>query len=303
MPDSVVRTTFTRYRLGGAASLALPLAWLRVLGPFGGGPQILDPLAQDQRSTSAAIAIQRSYDVRIGDILKEGAHLAAGRVFLVRQVEPRADHFDLYHSSEIPPPIPDDFNSFAKEVFWTDPDTGFEVQSGTPHGLLKLTSMPAGTSPTAADKLYQLVKGDFDVWAEVVTDSGTAGNVRNSLIGAQLASDLTGTYVGRRHPNGGGNIEIVRYDVLTGPVTNTLVGPEVSLVNGWVRLKRTGTRVRTFHKITVGEPATENDWTEFMPSVANAFSSSAELRVGCFGFTNNSTQGEAIWLFFRNWSS
>lgn len=304
MPEGIVRTTFTRYRLGGASSLSIPLAWLRVLGPFGGGPQILDPLAQAQQSTSSIIAIQRIYDVRIGDILKEGAAGASGRAFLVVQVEPRADHFDFYHSSEIPPPIPDDFDLLSKEVFWIDPDTGFGIVGDLPlGGRLQLSSVPAGTSPTAADKFYQLVRGDFDIWTRILVDAGTAGNVRNGLIGAQLASDSTGCFVGLRHPNLTNDHELIRYDVITGPITNVVVGASQTTGTFHFRLKRQGSRLRAFFKATAGAPTVDSDWTEIFQTVANSFSSSAELRVGCFGFTNNSTQGLLDWLFVRTWVS
>lgn len=305
MPEDIVRTTFTRYRLGGASSLAIPLAWLRLLGPLGGGPQILDPSRGSQQGVSAHIGIHRNYDVRIGDILKEGAAGASGRAFIVLQVEPRADHVDLYHSSEIPPPIPDEFNTFTKELFWTDPDAGFlATNSSSLGGILQISSLPPGTSPTAAVKYFQLVRGDFDIWTRLTTDDGTAGNVRNALIGAQLASDSTGIFVGYRHPNGGGQAELIRYDVISGPITSTIIGAAAaSSANYFVRLKRQGSRLRAFYKITAGEPAVESDWIEIFQTLASAFASAAELRVGHFGFTNNSAEGNATWVFLRHWIS
>src|SRR5262245_66236663 len=87
-----IRRAFTRYRLGGVASAAVSRAWLRILGPSGGAPQILDPIEQQNRTLAAFIRIQQSFDMKVADILKD---TASGRISMGRQDEQGPGMADL----------------------------------------------------------------------------------------------------------------------------------------------------------------------------------------------------------------
>lgn len=294
-----IRRAFTRYRLGGVAALAVPRAWLRILGPSGGAPQILDPIAQQNRTLAAFLRLQNSFDVKVADILKENA---SGRIFVVGQVQPEPGKTNLLHCSEIRAPIPDEFNAQSVEAFWTQTASGFLISSDGPsEPVLLLSSMPAGTLPSAAKGNYQLVSGDFDVWARLRTDVGSVGNVRHALIGARRPSDNLGCYVGVR--DNGSTGEFVRLDEYAASTLDTTTGAQGAPATlYYVRLKRTGSRFQVFYKATVAAPAIDSDWIEIANDPATSFAGTEDLRVGLFGYTNNSTSGQALFAFLRNWT-
>src|SRR5215510_12039779 len=134
-----VRRSFTRYRLGGVASAVVSRAWLRILGPSGGAPQILDPIAQQNRTLAAFIRLQQSFDVKVADILKENS---SGRIFVVGQVQPEPGKTNLLHCSEIRAPIPDEFNAQSIEAFWTQTagSSFFSSSDGPSEPVLLLSS-------------------------------------------------------------------------------------------------------------------------------------------------------------------
>jgi len=294
-----VRRAFTRYRLGGVASAVISRAWLRVLGPSGGAPQILDPIAQQNRTLAAFIRIQQSFDVKVADILKE---TASGRIFVVGQVQPEPGKTNLLHCSEIRAPIPDEFNAQSLEAFWTQTTSGFSASTDGPsEPVLLLSTMPAGTLPSAAKGNYQLVSGDFDIWARVKTDVGSVGNVRHALIGARRPSDNLGCYVGVR--DNGATGELIRLDEYAASTLDTTSGLVASPATAYfVRLKRTGSRFQTFFKATLDPPVLDSDWIEIANDPATSFSGVEDLRVGSWGYTNNSSAGSALWHFLRNWT-
>jgi hypothetical protein len=294
-----VRRAFTRYRLGGVASAVVSRAWLRVLGPSGGAPQILDPIAQQNRTLAAFIRLQSSFDVKVADILKE---TASGRIFVVGQVQPEPGRTNLLHCSEIRAPIPDEFNAQSLEAFWTQTTSGFVSSSDGPsEPVLLLNSMPAGTLPSSAKGNYQTVSGDFDIWARVKTDVGSVGNVRHALIGARRPSDGLGCYVGIRDNGSTGElIRLDEYAVSTLDTTSGLIAAPATAY--FVRLKRTGSRFQTFFKGTLDPPVLDSDWIEIANDPATSFAGTEDLRVGSWGYTNNSSAGSALWHFLRNWS-
>lgn len=295
-----VRRAFTRYRLGGVAALAVPRAWLRILGPSGGAPQILDPIAQQNRTLAAFLRLQSSIDVKVADILKENA---SGRIFVVGQVQPEPGRTNLLHCSEIRAPIPDEFNAQSVEAFWTQTAAAsfFSSSDGPSEPVLLLSSMPAGTLPSAAKGNYQTVSGDFDIWAKVKTDVGSIGNVRHGLIGARRASDGLGCYVGIR--DNGSTGELIRLDEYAASTLDTTSGLIAAPATAYfVRLKRTGSRFQTFFKATLDPPVLDTDWIEIANDPATSFSGVEDLRVGSWGYTNNSSNGSALWHFLRNWS-
>ncbi|MGH9753446.1 MAG: hypothetical protein ACREA2_11740, partial [Blastocatellia bacterium] len=82
MPDSpFIPRSFTRFRFGGVAALAIPRAWLRTLGPLGGAPQIFDPIGQQNRTLAAFVRMPRVFDVRVADVLRDNL---SGRLFVVQ---------------------------------------------------------------------------------------------------------------------------------------------------------------------------------------------------------------------------
>lgn len=307
MADEFVRQTFTRYRLGGGGTLNNVPGFLRVLNPSAGSPQILDPISGlISLPISAEIRVKAASDVRVDDILKTGLHTIAGRVFIVRQVKPEADA-NLFQCAEIRHPIPDEFDAQSLGPFWA---TGLGLGSWaflneSQGGIAHMDSMPNDTKPIDDGySLFQPVSGDFDVWSRLRTDAGSAGNVRNALLGVRHTGSLTGCWIGIR--DNGLTGEPVRYDVYTGSPnfdTDTNTGfAAFPATYYYVRLKRIGNRFRTFYKTSPGEPVTESDWTEITNDPATSFVSTSEpLRLELFGFTNNSTQGEARFQFLRNW--
>src|SRR5262245_14276502 len=114
-PSPYVRRSFTRYRIGGIASISIPRAFLRILGPAGGAPQILSVMDSKNATLSAFIRLQRSFDIRVHDVLKD----SGGRLFIVHQVQPEPGLTNLLHCSEFGPPIPDEFDAQSVEDFWT----------------------------------------------------------------------------------------------------------------------------------------------------------------------------------------
>ena len=67
-------------------------------------------------------------------------------------------------------------------------------------------------------------------------------------------------------------------------------------------MKRTGSRFQTFFKATLDPPVLDSDWIEIANDPATSFSGVEDLRVGSWGYTNNSTAGSALWHFLRNWT-
>lgn len=295
-----VRRAFTRFRLGGVVAQAIPRAWLRILGPIGGAPQILDPVEGENQTLAAFIRLSNVFGVRVADILKENE---SGRIFVVRQVQPEPNRTDLLHCVEIQAPIPDEFDAQSLEPFWTQTDTGFSISSDGPsESVLLLSTMPAGTLPSSAKGNYQLVAGDFDVWAQLRTDAGAAGNVRHALLGARHPTSNLGCYVGVRSPTAttADTVRLDEHAVATLDTTTGTVGA-AAVTLFFARLKRTGSRFQAFYKITPNTPIAESDWIEIVNDPATSFSSVEDLRVGLWGYTDNSTAGQAIFAFLRNW--
>jgi hypothetical protein len=290
-----VRRSFTRYRIGGVASVSITRAWLRILGPAGGAPQILSPMEGQNATLSAFIRLARVFDIRVHDILKDSTN----RIFIVHQIQPEPGLTNLLHCSEIPPPIPDEFDAQSLEDFWTSTASGFSIS--TTDSFLQLTSMPAGTLPSAAKGLYQVVPGDFDIWAQLRTDTGSVGNTRNALLGARHPSSSLGCYVGALDY---GSTDLVRLDEYAASTLDTTTGAGGLATNTlyYARLKRMGARFRAFYKSTAALPTVNSDWTEIFNDPSTSFSSPDALRVGAWGYTNNSSQGNARLVYIRNWT-
>lgn len=288
------RAALVRHRLGGIASSVVSPARLSIFGPPGGAPLIVSPNSL-QVGVSGFADVGLRADVRVNDFLY---WTEKDRWFRVTQLAPFPAVVRAL-VAEISAPLPDEFALQMIESWWTTTASGFSIL--TTDGSMNLTTMPAATLPSVAKGCYQLVSGDFDVWTRLRADSGSGGNVRHALLGARDPASGLGIYMGLA--DNGVDADLRRFDeyqVATLNIDNILV--IATATYAYVRLKRSGGRFRTFHRTGAVDPTTENDWTEDDNSAAVSFSSSAAMRVGLFGYTNNSTLGEARWQFLRNWA-
>src|SRR5262245_30721167 len=145
--------------------------------------------------------------------------------------------------------------------------------------------------------IYQLVSVDFDVWSYLRTDVGGARAQRLALLGVRDPNSGLGVYIGLRGLSA--SSEIHRLDeYAAATLAETNVASIATLTYAWVRLKRAGGRFRAFYA-TAAQPAVAADWTEAPQIVAQSFASSADVRVGLAGYTNNTAVGEARWKFLR----
>lgn len=293
--NTSVRRSFTRFRPGGVATQAITFGYLELRTPAGGAPKIFSPTAQKDATVTASIKLSRKWDVRIGDILKESY---AGRAFLVLQTAPNPG-FDLLYCAELMLPIPDEFNAQASiEPFWSTTASGFAID---PLSFLSLIPPPAATLPSGAKGCYQLVTGNFDIWARLRPDTGSVGNVRIVLLGARHPSTNLGCFIGSK--DDGTNQLIRRFDEHTvSTLAESGSATATTLTFNYYRIRRDGTIFTTYFKNTAGEPTVESDWTLiFAASIANSYRNAEPIRVGAWGYTNNSNTGEAYWDFIRNW--
>src|SRR5262249_35633716 len=152
----------------------------------------------------------------------------------------------------------DEFNTQPNiEPYWTTTASGFSLDAD---GFLALLSMPAATLPSAAKGTFQLVTGNFDIWARFRPDTGSVGNVRIALLGARHPSTGLGAYIGVK--DDGTNQLVRRFDeYATSTLQETGVLTVATNTFNYYRIKRDGTLFMTYHKLTAGEPTVDTDWT------------------------------------------
>lgn len=283
------RTTFTRYRTGGAPAATLSPAWVSIYAPAGGAPTVI-VRGQVQSGVTAAIDVVRVADVLVNDFLKDGQD---GRIFQVLQLEKQGGRLHLL-AAEVKPPIPDEFESGAVEGYWTG--SGWTIDA--PSGVI-LSPHPSATLPSLATLLYQDVDFDFDMWGRCRADGGAAGAVRRVLLAARHPSTGLGVYAGIK--DDGANSTFIRLDEYSaGLLAETTGAAFATATLGSVRLSRVGAMMHAYHS---GEtlPNEDADWTEITPG-ANIYTTTAQaLRVGLAGYTQTGAVGDGRWQFIRNW--
>lgn len=295
------RTKFLRYRRGDSSSpVTVGPGWLEVYSPALGALRDPGSVPVPPRGMRAQADFSRNVPLKQLDLLKDGR---TGRVFVITQL---ADLCSIRRAylAELYSPISDDFDTGIVEKFWTDLNTSdFSVNNQTGQLRLGTTNIVQG-SLVGIPFLYQVAAGDFDVYAGLKVNAGSATVTHRILIKAAPLDPAdeadfiyaavgieSGTEVKFCHAQG------------NGASTGILYGrPFLAQSIGYVRLARYGGRISGWLASTSTPPASERDWAE-MTNV-NLWIGTDEVRLGVAGHSIGTLAGnpEMTWDFFRHWS-
>ncbi|MGH2359747.1 MAG: hypothetical protein ACRDGM_04285 [bacterium] len=286
-----VRSTFALYRLGQPDTSLISGA-LEIYAPSIGPLQIYR--AGDILSGLAGqIDFVREALVSVGDLLCDQT---TGRWFSVAQI---SDQPAIRRAlvAEFLLPMPDEFESGVIDGYWTalhslavDVELGeLYVQSGS--DLSK-------TTPLNIPFLYQLITGDFDIYARLRCTVGGGGNYGYALLKAGDTGDTKAVTVGVRMEGGSG--QFVRQDYVSS--IQEVSGNGLSQ-NAWglVRLRRVGARIAAYYAPSPSTPEIEEEWIELQAGAGNAWTSTAQLRVGLAGYLSTGTTAGHRYSWLRNW--
>ena len=293
-----IRHKFISYRRGVSGASAAFNGWVE---GYNRGIGVLDgSVGRPVRSSSGQIEVSRSGDFLIGDILVDQS---SSRLFMVIQIVEQPSVKRLL-VSEIKFPIPDEFESGIVESFWTVIGTWeMNVEAGELGSLSDILGVAGyqSTSILAIPFVYQVVSGDFDVYAKLFINAGFGAAQKHSLLKAALADDSEAVGVGIR-----ANMKYLtffRQDVEPG--LSTVDAEKVPLAQYcWVRLSRVGVRFGAYFS-TLSErrrPVRDDDWIEIVST--SGWTSSADVRLGIGFFNDSTTKVErSRFSFFRNWQN
>lgn len=271
------RTSFTRYRQGEASGLALSPAWLHVR-------HVRPDADVVSAAWTARIRIGSAWDVRFGDVLAQ----SDGRLFCVQQIAPE-QATKMLLCSEVRGIIPDDFSSQIFNAWWTKGDLGlWSLVVG--ESCVKVTP-PVASLPSQGAKLYQTVRGDFDVSAKLLCGVGTETN-RQFVYLALWYQDKAVT-IGRCND---GVPVIARFDEMGGAV----VGTELEMIAQYFRLARVGNDLLTYYCELPRGPQSLNDWKLLRASSA-AVTCAEDCQVGLGAMAVDAGEENTIYWVKNEW--
>lgn len=286
------RTTLTRYRFGGAATISIARAWVLIFAPAFGAPELL-ARGGVIKAISGRIALDTTADVNVRDVLRDDE---TSRLYLVNQIVDDGES-RVALVAELHPHIPDEFEFGVIEKFWTAAGGSFSISGSV--GELICGPAPVAAWLSAGAQLYQSVAGDFDVYAQLGAYH-TGADWQRTMLGCRDANGQ-GAYIGLKASSAGNTV--IRVDEVLAGVTEIVTTSHTLNSSAssyyFFRVRREGAVLHAYYSPTP-EPRYASDWVEVVS--ANPWASGDAVRLGFFAqqqTTPSAQHGRAA--FLRNW--
>jgi hypothetical protein len=295
MQRGFARTSMKRTRYG-VAEITINPAWLKIYPT--GVRKIIITLGVEVGIT-AEVRVKATADVAVGDFLYEATR---GQRFYVYQLIPEQATV-LLMCQQVPKFIGDEFDNLQVEGFWSQLLNGGSLSESAFAGQIELAPpVPVVQVATNGLFLYQVISGDFDVFARLAVTNNLSGlNAHYGYLGARVSgAAYLGAYIGTKGTNGASvAVRLDQYGTLAGQQDETTA----AVVVNFVRLRRVGVVLHTYYS-TNGDtnvPNSEDDWVELEGSGFVASSGAdVELGLGCYITSNVPAGNRTISKYIRN---